>query len=64
MNSHKPILNDCGCDIFIPFVYQTYFLRFPICYTIMCVHCRKKVKARNMNKAIEKWNKNMGENNK
>lgn len=47
------------CECFIPFTYKTSFLGIPICYTIMCVFCRRKIRARTMKKAIEKWNRGL-----
>ena len=56
----KTKLNPCGCDMFIPFGFKTHFLGIQISASVMCICCRKKVRARTLEKAIEKWNKKMG----
>ena len=53
----KTKLNPCGCDMFIPFGFKTHFLGIQISASVMCICCRKKVRARTLEKAIEKWNK-------
>jgi hypothetical protein len=53
----KRNLNPCGCDMFIPFGFTTNFLGIPICATVMCICCKKKARARTIEKAIEKWNR-------
>ena len=51
-------LKPCKCDMSIPFAYSTHFLGFTLCYTIICVGCQKtRVRARTLDKAIEKWNR-------
>lgn len=50
-------LKPCNCDMSIPFGYDTYFLGIPLCYTIICVGCRRKVRAKTLQKCIEKWNR-------
>lgn len=55
----KTKLNPCGCDMFIPFGFKTHFLGIQISASVMCICCRKKVRARTLEKAIEKWNKKM-----
>ena len=49
------IINSC-CGLMIPFVFKTYFLGIPISQTILCTHCKQKVTARTLDKAIIKWN--------
>lgn len=53
----KRNLNPCGCEMFIPFGYKTYFLGIPICATAMCICCQKKARGRTVEGAIEKWNR-------
>ena len=55
----KRKLNSCGCDLFIPFCYSTNFLGIKLWHTVICVNCHKKVRARTVEKAINKWNEKM-----
>ena len=51
-------LKPCNCDMSIPFGYGTSFLGIPLYYTIICVGCRRrKVRAKTLEKCIEKWNR-------
>lgn len=44
------------CKMFIPFGYSAHIFGFQLCNTVECVWCRKKVRARTLEKAIDKWN--------
>ena len=54
-------LKPCNCDLSIPFGYSTKFLGITIYHTVICVNCRRKVRARTFEKTICEWNRRVGE---
>lgn len=44
------------CKCFIPFGYSTHIFGLQLCNTIQCICCHKKVRARTLEKTIDKWN--------
>lgn len=59
-NKKKTRLKSCGCDMFIPFGFGTWFIGIPLYHTVMCVSCQKKARGRTLEKAIEVWNRRAG----
>jgi hypothetical protein len=47
----------CNCEVPMMLPYKTSFLGIPICTTILCCYCRRKITRFTEKQAIEAWNK-------